>query len=151
MSVRCGCGRETNSPTGVCIICEKFDNLNAPQPCLPDRQAPLSLRGGEGELQNNGGEVMAEHLECEHEGCEKIRVKERLCTRHYNKKHGIVKRKGRQPKKVVKLPPPVIIIREQVSRVNDNDVLAKLWAKQEELQRDLAGIDAAIETINKHV
>lgn len=36
----------------------------------------------------------SEHAKCVIEGCTKIRVKEQMCTAHYNEKHGIVKKRG---------------------------------------------------------
>lgn len=68
MSVECtqGCGRQTNSPSGVCAICQLFPEEN----------------GGES-MREKKEQTRSSHRKCSFEGCDKWQVKNRMCVRHY--------------------------------------------------------------------
>ncbi len=94
MSAQCNkCGMLTNSPTGICAPCT------------------VGMRVYEKLHQKIGGKDMAttEDRKCKITGCGKYKVKEGMCTRHYNEQHGIIKRIGRQPKKKTQVAKDTVI------------------------------------------
>ncbi len=112
---RCACGVRTYNADGVCAICRMKAGRRAVDQrgggSRPDRISIGALTGGlEAETpspqpspdgrgsEKKEEEIMAAntHPNCKHPGCEKIRVREGLCTAHYKEAHGLPV--GRQKK-----------------------------------------------------
>ena len=98
----CNCGRTTNEPDGVCVICKMNERLTD--------KGFLTLA----ELKED--EKVSKE-KCEVEGCTHLRWKERRCMVHYNEKHGIVRQKPGPKDKAKVLPAAEVKLKNDPEQV----------------------------------
>jgi len=150
---RCGCGRQTNNGSGVCIICEKFNVLN---------ETVAHTNGKvKSSLSKEKEEKMAIGCKNEIEGkpCGRPVQKEGLCYACYTKVHGkapygkataTVEKKGKLS--AINKQPSVLKAKGQAAVKPEKyqpDIIEKLLMRKDELQGEIIAIDLAILTIGK--
>ena len=90
-----GCEGEAFTDAGFCHECGFLENTGLGKykgDKRPEDQEDIKNRKVKTKEDNNM--AGSKHAICIIDSCTKVRVKEQMCTRHYNEKHGIVKKAG---------------------------------------------------------
>lgn len=158
---RPGCGKHTNNPSGVCIICEKFSALNEELADSERRKPPkagrptneMSVMSIEKKEKTMAGVTGSKKcIDCGNEYAPTSNVQKRCpaCAEKHKVNKDRKYREGRKttapsPRKGTQQPEPI-----KPAAIKDGGVLSRLIEKQSDLQQELSAIELTIETIRKY-